>query len=166
MAIGTNGANGSPPRWLEFLKPFIGPIIGMLLALPGGVVTATWLTATDRAEMRNTLQQINKTLEQHAGRLEKLDQQDRELSSVPLRLEQAVERITRLEAIGEEARRADRATAAAIAEMRAEVRSLAGQVQAVGQDVRELRAERRGTIPPPPLPYRAGEPPAGFRPTN
>ncbi len=160
----TNGNGGAPgaPAGIHKWSWLIALVVGLLLQT--GVLIAVvsgWRAATDERMGELT----RRTLD--------LERLEREASNVPGRLDQHQERITKLEARDEEARRLDRTTTTALATLNSEVRNVAEQVKQVAQDVRELRNERRQTgqysMPPAPPPsspasQRPGDRLPGFRP--
>lgn len=148
------------PKWLQ---PLVSPLAAAALAALASSYAYTWQTADERARLAVTLANINETMKAQASRIAELERSDRESLQIPARLDDHLGRISRLEEQERQARLVDRTTAERLARVETAVQGIAANVSTIAQDVRELRNDRRhGGLPSMP-PTRAGDPIPLFR---
>ena len=159
MAVSTSADAAKPAKWWQ---PLVAPVASAMLT--GAITGSGVLYAMGGKEerTRSQIEAIGESIKAQAAKLRELDESDRATATLPLQVQQAVERIAKLEAIAEEARRTDGQTTERLSRLETTATGIADQLRTLSQDVRTLIVGSRfgGAAP-----YRAGDPATpAFRP--
>lgn len=135
-------------------------IVGLAVGLFGQTLYLTGLISGWRAD-------TDASLRDYSRRLGELERSDREANNLPGRIDQHQDRLARLEQRDIEVQHIDRQTVQELTRLAGSVHNISVQMVQIGQDVRELRTNRRATgsiSPHYPAPLLAPSAPANERP--